>query len=164
MHQLEHWMMRSERWMYAAGRPNWLAAFLNRLWAFVGAAGLGMERLVTLEVIGRRTGRPISFPLIVADVDGERYLVSMLGQEASWVANVRASGGDAILRAGRSRRVHLEEVDPTHRAPVLRRHLQVAPAARSFLPVDHRAPVAAFEAVAAQFPVFRIVTRQERVA
>jgi hypothetical protein len=28
-----------------------------------------------LEVTGRRTGRAISFPLVMAVVDGERYLV-----------------------------------------------------------------------------------------
>jgi hypothetical protein len=151
----EQLMYRSERWMYGRGRPNRLAASLNRAWAWVGGAGFS-RRLVTLQVRGRSSGRLISFPLIVADYQGERYLVAMLGQGANWVANVRAAGGQAVLRHGRTESVRLEEVDPAERAPILRRHLEVAPAARSFAPVDRRAPLAEFSAIAAQFPVFRI--------
>jgi hypothetical protein len=156
MNAAESLMERSERWMYRNGRPNRVAALLNRCWALVGSAGLWPNHLVTLEVRGRRSGRLISFPLIVADYQGERYLVSMLGADALWVANVRAAGGLAVLRQGRRETVQLEEVDPSDRAPILRRHLEVAPAARSFTPVDRRAPLAAFDKVAARYPVFRI--------
>jgi hypothetical protein len=92
----------------------------------------------------------------VADYQGERYLVSMLGEGASWVANVRAAGGQALLRHGRREAVRLEEVDPLARAPILRRYLEVAPGGRPHIPVDWRAPLAAFEAIAARYPVFRI--------
>ncbi len=163
MHALERAMTRNERWMYRGGRPNRVATVLNRLWAKVGATRLGRDRLVTLEVKGRRSGRTISFPLIVADVDGERFLVAMLGEGASWVANVRAANGLAVLRHGRRETVRLEEVEPECRARILRRHLQVAPAARSFVPVDYRAPVAEFEPIAAQFPVFRVTAGRPEV-
>jgi hypothetical protein len=152
------WMYRSERWMYMSGRPNRVAALLNRVWALVGFAGLWPNRLVTLQVRGRITGHLISCPLIVADYQGDRYLVAMLGESAKWVANVRAAGGHAVLRHGRREAVHLEEVDPSTRAPVLRRHLQVAPAARALVPVDCGAPLAEFDRIAAQFPVFRITS------
>ena len=152
----EAWMYRHERWMYRDGRPNRVAGFLNRVWARAGVAGIWGSRLVTLEVHGRTSGRRISCPLIVADVGSERYLVSMLGERASWVANVRAAGGAAVLRHGRREAVHLEEVDPADRGAVLRRHLEVAPAARSFCPVHRRDPLTAFAAIAADYPVFRI--------
>lgn len=154
------WVHRNERWMYGHGRPNRVAALLNRGWALVASAGLGPNRLVTLEVRGRRSGRPISFPLIVADWEGDRYLVAMLGERAAWVANLRAADGHAVLRHGHRETVHLEEVPPGARAPILRRHLQVAPAARSFVSVDHRAPIAEFEPIAAQFPIFRIARQR----
>lgn len=124
--------------------------------SFVAAAGLGRNRLVSLEVRGRRSGRLLSFPLIVADYRDERFLVAMLGEGTGWVSNVRAAGGEAVLRHGRREPVVLQEVDPANRAPILKRHLQVAPAARSFVPVDRRAPIAEFERVAASLPVFRI--------
>jgi hypothetical protein len=53
-----------------------------------------------VEVTGRRSGRTISFPAVIADYGNERYLVSMLGEGASWVRNVRAAGGPAALRHG----------------------------------------------------------------
>ncbi len=142
--------------MYRSGRPNRLAALLNRGWAIIGSAGLWRNRLVTLEVRGRSSGRLISFPLMVADYQGERYLVAMLGEGAKWVSNVRAAGGRAVLRHGRREAVRLEEVDPRVRAPILRRYLQVAPGGRAHIPVDRRAPLVEFERIAAQYPVFRV--------
>ena len=142
--------------MYRSGRPNRVAAFLNGVWRLVGMAGLPPHRLNTLEVRGRRTGRPTSFPVVVADYRGDRYLVAMLGEGVNWVANVRASGGRAVLRHGRREAVRLEEIDPGGRAPILQRYLQVAPGARSHIPVDRRAPLAEFERVAPQYPVFRV--------
>jgi F420H(2)-dependent quinone reductase len=145
-----------KRWMYRGDRPHHLAALLNRWWAIVGSAGVGPDRLVTLEVRGRGSGRLLSFPVMVADHHGERYLVAMLGEGANWVSNVRAAGGQAALRQGHREAVRLEEVDPSARAPILRRYLQIAPGARPHIPVDRRAPLAEFQGIASQYPVFRV--------
>jgi deazaflavin-dependent oxidoreductase (nitroreductase family) len=149
---------RFDRWLYRGGRPNRLARAINRAWATVFAAGLLQpDRMVTLEVPGRRTGRVISFPLVVADHEGERYLVAMLGQDTNWVHNVRAAGGRAALRHGRTEAVRLEEVDPGDRAPILRRYLELSPGGRTHIPVDRQAPPEEFERIAARYPVFRIL-------
>jgi len=92
-------------------------------------------------------------------VDGERYLVSMLGEEVDWVRNVRAAGGNATLRHGRREEVRLEEVTADRRAPVLKAYLKRAPGARSHLPIHKGAPLSEFEQVSPQFPVFRVVAR-----
>lgn len=148
---------RFRRWMYRGGRPNRLARAMNRVDAKLYSTGLLLaDRVATLEVPGRRTGRPVSVPLVVAHHDGERYLVSMLGEDAGWVRNVRAAGGRAVLRHGRREAVRLVEVDAGARAPILRRYLAVAPGARAHLPVGRDAPPAAFERIAADVPVFRI--------
>jgi deazaflavin-dependent oxidoreductase (nitroreductase family) len=147
---------RFKRWLYQGGRPNALARALNRGWAMLHTLGIAPNYLVTLEVTGRRSGRTISFPLVMAVVDGERYLVSMLGAEAAWVRNVRAAGGQAVLRHGRTERVRLEEVAVAKRSCVLKGYLQRAPGARPHIPVDKDAPLADFDAIAAQFPVFRV--------
>ena len=147
-----------DRWMYRGGHPNRVARLLNRGWAHAYSAGLWPRRLATLEVAGRRTGRIVSFPVVVADLEGERYLVAMLGEDADWPRNVRAAGGRAVLRHGRREPVRLEAVDPTARAPVLRRYLALAPGARAHIPVDRHAPIEELEHVAAQTPVFRITT------
>ncbi|UBU08765.1 nitroreductase/quinone reductase family protein [Nonomuraea gerenzanensis] len=153
------------RWLrrlYRGGRPNRVARVMNRAWNVVHSSGV-VPRLVTLEVRGRRTGRIITFPLVMADHQGQRYLVAMLGQRTNWVLNVRAAGGRAVLRHGRRRSVRLVEVQPAGRAPILRRYLALAPGARPHIPVDRHAPPADFERIAAQVPVFRI-TAPERGA
>jgi hypothetical protein len=147
---------RLSRWMYKGGRPNRLAAVLNRASAWAGAAGLWPSRLATVEVRARKSGRLTSFPVVIAHYQGERYLVSMLGEGANWVANVRAAHGHVVLRHGRREAVHLQEVEPPARAPILQRYLQVAPGARPHMPVDRHAPLAEFEAIAARHPVFLV--------
>jgi deazaflavin-dependent oxidoreductase (nitroreductase family) len=144
------------RWLYRGGRPNRFARLQNRATAIAFAAGILPERAAALEIRGRRSGRVISFPVAVADVEGERYLVSMLGKNVNWVRNLKAADGRAVLRHGRRESVQLEEVDPSARAPILRRYLQVAPGARAHIPVDRRASLAEFGRIAADYPVFRV--------
>jgi deazaflavin-dependent oxidoreductase (nitroreductase family) len=144
------------RWLYQGGRPNALTRIINRGWACVHALGVAPNWLVTLEVVGRRSGRVISFPLAMVSLDGERYLVSMLGNQAAWVKNVRAAKGHARLRHGRTERVQLEEVAVEKRARILKAYLRIAPGARPHIPVDKNASLEAFQAIAPQFPVFRL--------
>jgi hypothetical protein len=152
----------SRRWLFKGGRANRLAVVLNRLTAMLASAGLSPKRLVTLEVRGRRSGRLISLPVVVADLEGERYLVAMLGLHAGWVQNVRAAKGDAVLRHGRRERVRLEEIEPAARPAILQRYLQLAPGARAHIPVDPHAPLSEFERIAADYPVFRLTPGAEK--
>lgn len=150
--------MAFKRWLYKGGRPNALGRFLNRGWAWLHSSGLLPDYMVTLEVVGRQSGKLISFPLALAVLNGERYLVSMLGEDTNWVRNVRTANGQAQLRHGRTEQVLLEEVEVSQRAPILKAYLKIAPGARPHILVDKDAPVAEFEKIAAEFPVFRIRT------
>ena len=154
-------LRRYHRWLYRGGHPNTLARILNRISARVHALGIAPNYFVTLEVRGRRTGRAISFPLALAVVDGERYLVSMLGPDASWVRNLRAADGQALLRHGRIERVRLEEVLVEERGCVLKIYLHRAPGARAHIPVDKDAALSEFDAIAARVPVFRVLGRDD---
>src|SRR5215470_14017539 len=153
-------MTRSDfkQWLYRGQRPNWIARMLNRPWAVLASWGVASNYLVNLEVTGRRTRRTVSLPVVVAIVDGQRYLVSMLGENVQWVHNVRAAGGRAVLWSGGREEVHLEEVPAERRAPILRAYLQRAPGARPHVPVNKDAPVAEFKKVATAFPVFKVVS------
>lgn len=142
-------------WQYRGGRPQRWARIENRLWGIVFAAGF-WNRAAMLEVCGRKSGRLISFPVAIAERQGERYLVAMLGEGTNWVRNARAAGGSAVLRQGRRRPVHLEDVPVEQRAPVLRRYLEIAPGARPHFPVTRGAPLEDFERIAARYPVFHI--------
>jgi hypothetical protein len=151
--------MSLAKWLYRGGRPNQVASILNRCWAAVHALGVAPNYLVTLEVSGLRSGRIISLPLVMVVVAGERYLVSMLGAEVDWVRNVKAARGNVALRHGRREEVRLEEVAADRRAQVLKAYLKRAPGARPHLPIHKDAPLAEFEQVSPQFPVFRVVPR-----
>jgi len=148
--------MAFKRWMYRGGRPHIFAKIQNRGWAILHSLGILPERFVTLEVVGRKSGKIVSFPLAMVTMDGERYLVSMLGEDANWVRNVRAAGGRARLVHGRSEEVLLVEVDSSQRAAILKAYLQIAPGARPHFPVSKDAPVAEFEKIASNFPVFKL--------
>ncbi len=150
-----------KRWMYRGPRPNRLARALNALGAWQYKHGwLTLGRAATLEVTGRRSGKTVAVPVVIADhVPGHadsRYLVSMLGERANWVKNVRATGGAATLRQGDTRAVRLVEVPADRRAPILKRYLDLAPGARPHIEVSRKAPLAEFERVAERYPVFRI--------
>ena len=119
------------------------------------AKGVGPSAAATLEVRGYKSGRIVSFPVVVADYQGERYLVSMLGQKANWVRNLRADG-HAVLRRGRPEDVSLVEDFSDSRAAILRRYLEVAAGARPFFPIDRHAPIDEFERIVDQYPVFRV--------
>jgi hypothetical protein len=146
-----------KRWLYRGNRPSAFTRLLNDGVAAMHATGLGPSSWVTLDVVGRKSGRTISFPLVMTVFAGERYLVSMLGNDAAWVRNVEAAGGLARLRCGGEERVRLESLAIERRGPVLKAYLRDAPGARPHLPVHKDAPPASFEAIAAQFPVFRVI-------
>ena len=122
------------------------------------SAGILPESFVTLEVAGRKSGKMISFPLAMVMMNGERYLVSMLGEEANWVQNIKATGGKARLVHGSTEQVLLTEVDVKQRAPILKVYLQFARGARPHIPISKDAPVSEFETIASKYPVFRVET------
>jgi flavin-dependent dehydrogenase len=150
------------RWLYRGQRQHGLVRVFNRCVAAVFALGLAPNYLAALEVIGRRSGRTISLPMVIVALDGERYLVSNHGADVAWVKNVCATGGRAFLRHGRREQVQLEELPVERRAPVLKAYLRIAPGARPHIPVHKDASLAEFAAIAARFPVY-LVRTDERV-
>ncbi len=73
----KQWLYRGKQWLYRGQRPNWIARMLNRAWAALFSSGIMPDYMVTLEVIGRTSGRTVSLPVVVAVVNGQRYLVSV---------------------------------------------------------------------------------------
>ncbi|MRH92068.1 nitroreductase family deazaflavin-dependent oxidoreductase [Nocardia sp. SYP-A9097] len=144
------------RWMYRSGRPNWFARPQNRVSAWLFAAGVAPHRVTALGIRGRRSGQLIWFPMVLTEIDGGRYVVSMLGPNTNWVRNLAAADGQAVLRHGRREDVRLTAVAPAERPPILQRYLRIAPGARPHIPIALDAPIADFERIAADYPVFRI--------
>jgi deazaflavin-dependent oxidoreductase (nitroreductase family) len=112
--------------------------------------------VATLEVRGRKSGQIRSNPIVIVKLEGERYLVSMLGPSSDWVKNVEAAGGEAVLRQGRKQRVRLTPVAAEQRAPILREYVRIATSGRQHFPVPVGAPLSEFAAVAELYPVYRM--------
>ena len=143
--------------MYRGNRPRGLARVLNRFAAWQFASGLASrDRDVTLQARGRKSGAIVSVPVVIVDHAGHRCLVSMLGEDANWVRNVRHAQGRAALKRRTTEQVTLTEEPPRERSPILKRYLDVAPGARPHIPVARHEALAEFAAVAHEFPVFRI--------
>ena len=83
------------------------ARLYGRLSRWIGvpltSAGLAPRHAVTLEVAGRRSGRPRRNPVLVTTCAEADYLVSLAG-ETEWVRNVRAAHGRAVLHRRGARR------------------------------------------------------------
>ena len=148
-----------KRDLYPGGRPTDAVKAVHRRFA----AG-PIPRLVpvacVLEVLGRRSGAITRAPLVIIRFRGSWYLVSMFGDKANWVRNVRAAGGEATLVHGRRRRVRLMEVPPKERAPILKRYLLFAIGARPHVPIHWRAALSEFDESAGEYPVFEVQPRR----
>jgi len=122
------------------------------------------RRTVTLEVRGRKTGRPVRTSLSRTEYGGQSYFVSLAG-ESGWVRNVRAAGGRATILSGGRQSVRLEEVPPAERAPVLLAYVQKrafthsgSQSARHFFGLGSNPTLEDMQALAERYIVFRIIS------
>jgi hypothetical protein len=156
------WMPR--RWyraiFYPGGRPRKITRFINSEGAWLSSRGILPEFMVMFEVRRRRSGKILRIPLVVATLDGNRYLVSMLGENVDWVRNVRAANGEAVLRYGPVEEVSLREIPIAERAPILKAYLARAPGGRPHFDIDWNAPLMEFERIAPLYPVFEVLPRR----
>jgi deazaflavin-dependent oxidoreductase (nitroreductase family) len=144
------------RLFYRDWRPTRVGRWVNRLQGWWSGLGLPPRFMAALEVRGRVSGRRRSTTVVIAAVEGQHYLVSMLGPGSDWVQNVEAAHGEAVLRQGRRRRVHLVLEPPEQRAPILREYVRMAPSGRQHFPLPVDAPLVEFAAIAERYPVYRI--------
>jgi deazaflavin-dependent oxidoreductase (nitroreductase family) len=117
--------------------------------------GLAGRRTHILTVVGRKTGRSYSTPVLLVFLGGERWLVAPYGERA-WVKNARAAGTVELTRARKTERVVVTEVDAETAAPVLREYLRTTPVTKPFFSASRSASLEAFAAEAPRHPVFRI--------
>jgi hypothetical protein len=147
------------RGMYAGGRPNEDAKAIHRRYV-AGPLPRLLPIAAVLEVPGRVSGTTVHVPLVIVPYRARWYLVSMLGEQANWVRNIRAADGNAVLLHGRRRPVHLLGVPVRQRAPIVRRYLLFAWGARPHMSVTWRSPLRDLAAAAADYPVFRVDRRR----
>jgi deazaflavin-dependent oxidoreductase (nitroreductase family) len=131
--------------------------FFNRLMTGALRAGIAPRHVYLLTTAGHTSGRRYSTPVQLVEDGAGRFLVAPYG-ERGWVKNARAAGSVELSRGRSSERLAIEELAPAEAAPVLQRYLsEVGSVVRPFFDAAPDDPVEAFEAEAAQHPVFRLV-------
>ena len=143
--------------MTASYRTRPLRRLLNVFVRPLARLGLAGKRTHVLTVVGRKSGKRYSTPVLLVFLDGERWLVAPYGEQ-EWVKNARAAGWVELTRARRTERVQVEEVGPDRAAPVLRAYLRSTPVTAPFFDAKRSAPLERFAQEAHRHPVFRLVT------
>jgi deazaflavin-dependent oxidoreductase (nitroreductase family) len=142
-------------------RPSVVERAFGRALAFGVWIGLIGGHFYILEVRGRTSGKTISLPVDLVELDGRRYLVCARG-EANWVRNARAAGEVVIARARRRRRYIARELPPDLRPPILKAYLdRFAAEVQRFFPIAQGSPVEAFNELAPRYPVFELLPVEE---
>ena len=137
------------------------SGFVKAMNAFVGGLaswGLIPGGTALLQVKGRRSGQTRSTAVTWVEHDGQRYLVAPRGN-TEWVRNVKAAGGEAVLKRGKNESVRLEEVLLEQRAPIIQAYLKkTARVTKREFGIEPDAPIEEFQRIAPDHPVFRITT------
>ena len=144
-----------------------LAEWFKRV-AIPWFTSLGLtRRTVTLEVLGRTSGKPRQVSLSRTDYDSQQFFVSLAG-ESAWVRNVRAAGGQAIILSRGRHPVRLEEVSREKRAPIMLAYVQKrafthsgAQASRHFFGLRPNPTLAEMQARVDGYVVMRILPDPE---
>jgi deazaflavin-dependent oxidoreductase (nitroreductase family) len=117
--------------------------------------GIAPKQTYLLTVLGRRSGKPMTTPVNLVQLDGRRYLVAPFGERA-WVKNARAAGRVTLQHGGKRETLAIEPATPEEAGPVLKQYLEHNSTTRSYFDAATAAPASAFVAEAAQHPVFRL--------
>jgi Protein of unknown function (DUF998)/F420H(2)-dependent quinone reductase len=144
------------RLFYRNWRPTRFGRWINRFYCWWSGLGLPPKFQAVLEVRGRISGRIRANPVVLATVEGESYLVSILGPASDWVKNVEAARGEAVIRQGRRHQVRLVAVPSEQRAPILREYVRIASSGRKHFPVGIGEPLLEFQKIADLYPVYQI--------
>jgi hypothetical protein len=144
------------RLFYRNRRPTSVGHWVSQFFCWWARLGLPPQSWVALRVRDRVSGRIRQDAVVIPTVAGQRYVVSMFGTISDWVRNVEAANGAAVISHGGSVRVRLLKVAPDERAPILQEYVRVASSGRKHFPLPVGAPLAAFAAIGAQYPVYRI--------
>jgi deazaflavin-dependent oxidoreductase (nitroreductase family) len=137
-------------------RPSGLTKFINGMLGRLASLGLAPRNTIAVQVRGRKSGKMRSNVVQYVEYEGARYLVAPRGT-TEWVRNVRAAGGEAALKHGRTQQVRLDELPESERAPIIEAYLKTVPAMvqREF-GVTRESPRGEIERIAPRHPVFKI--------
>jgi deazaflavin-dependent oxidoreductase (nitroreductase family) len=137
--------------------PGAVERVFNRVFGRLVGLGLGLGHNRLLHVRGRTTGRTISVPVNVLELDGRRWLVAGRGR-THWVRNAEVAG-EVVLQKGRRRETcRLRAVADADKPRILAAYLErYRTTVQRYFPLPAGSPPAAFAAVADRYPVFEVL-------
>ncbi len=140
--------------------PTRIERLFNRFFGLLLGLGIGLGHNYLVEVRGRKSGRLYSTPVDVLFLHDELYLVAGRGY-AQWVRNALANGR-VTLRKGRVREdFAVAAVADAEKPEFLAAYLsRFRLTVQRYFPVPAGSPAAAFEPLAARYPVLRLTPTQ----
>jgi deazaflavin-dependent oxidoreductase (nitroreductase family) len=119
------------------------------------------DALFILRVRGRKSGKLYDMPVRIAVFNGERYIVSMLG-ESQWVRNLRAVGTGELITGQNVEAIKAHEISGEEKTALLRWYCQLyASRVRYGFGVDpKRLTSVELDRLARLYPVFRLEPAQ----
>jgi deazaflavin-dependent oxidoreductase (nitroreductase family) len=138
-------------------KPSGFVKAMNGFFGRLASWGLIPGGTALLQVKGRRSGQIRSTAVTWVEYEGQRYLVSPRGN-TEWARNVKAAGGEAVLKHGKSDAVRLEELPVEQRAPIIQAYLKkTARVTKREFGIEPDSSIEEFQRIAPDHPVFRIV-------
>jgi deazaflavin-dependent oxidoreductase (nitroreductase family) len=132
-----------------------------RMFRLLLRAGVKIGRMSLLTVRGRTSGQPRTTPVLLAEYEGNRFLVSTYG-ESNWVRNLRAAKEAILTRGRRSERISVIELGAKEAAPFLKHFVSTVPkVVRPYFDVAPTSPLTTFEQEVARHPVFLVTPISE---
>ena len=141
----------------AYNKPSALVKRMNSFLGWLFARGLGPKRAVRLEHKGRVSGKTFATAVNWTEYEGKRYLVAPRG-ETQWVRNVRAAGGQAVIRHGKAETVRLEEIPVDQRAPIIKNYVGENKIVKGEFGVEPDDPIERYQGISPNHPTFLIHT------
>ena len=137
--------------------PSAVERVFNRVFGTLVGLGLGLRHNHLLQVRGRTTGRLVSVPVNVLELDGRRWLVAPRGR-THWVRNAEVAGEVVLQRGRRKERCRLRVVPDADKPRILGAYLDsFRTTVQRYFPVKAGAPAADFAVVAGRYPVFELL-------
>lgn len=137
--------------------PGPIARAVNRFYGWLTRLGLSMPYSYLLSVPGRRTRQMRSVAVNLLKQNGKLFLVATRGN-TQWARNARASGKICLIRGRLRTEFSLRVVRDSDKPAVLQSYLsRYQWMAGRFFPVRAGSPLAAFESIAARYPVFELI-------
>ena len=124
--------------------------------------GMKPDSYFLLTVIGRKSGKPHSVPVVIVEREAKQWLAAPYGV-VDWVKNARAAGTVTLSRGHLNQDYAIQELPPQEAAPILKQYLQQFPITKPYFDAKPDSPLDEFVLEANSRPVFELHVINQQV-